>query len=251
MKAFLLSAGLGTRLAPLTDTIPKCLLPINGQPLLQYWLDHVKGTGIEKVLINTHKHYDQIESYCKTWTSLPEIILTREQELLGTAGTLYTNKSFVDGEEDFFLLYADNITTNVSLSSIYEYHKKKNDSIFTTFAYPTNIPEQKGIFTIDSNNKVKHFIEKPKNMNGLFGLANSGIGVLNCEIFDYINNLTFDMGYDIMPRLINKMYIKLLETNQKIIDIGTLEDYKLVLKEWGKYDSSSNTITGEFSGRGV
>ncbi len=250
MKAFLLSAGLGTRLSPLTDTTPKCLLPINGRPLLQYWLDHMKRSGVEKVLINTHKHHDQIESYCKTWTSLPDIILTREEKLLGTAGTLYANKSFVDGEEDFFLLYADNIT-NVSLSSIYEYHKNKKNSIFTTFAYPTNIPEQKGIFTIDSNNKVKHFIEKPKNMNGLFGLANSGVGVLNCKIFDYINNLTFDIGYDIMPRLINKMYVKLLETNQKIIDIGTPEDYKLIQKEWSEYDNSPNTITSKFSGRGI
>jgi len=72
MKAFLLSAGLGTRLRPLTNDIPKCLLPIGGKSLLQIWLEHLCRHGIDEVLINTHWHHEKVEEFIPTpeeWTS--------------------------------------------------------------------------------------------------------------------------------------------------------------------------------------
>ena len=63
MRAILLAAGLGTRLRPITDTIPKCLVPINGKPLIDYWLEQLTKAGIEKFLINTHYLHEQVESY--------------------------------------------------------------------------------------------------------------------------------------------------------------------------------------------
>ena len=65
MKAFLLSAGLGTRLRPLTDKTPKCLLPINGKPLLQIWLELLSRNGVDQVLINTHCHHEKVEDFVK------------------------------------------------------------------------------------------------------------------------------------------------------------------------------------------
>ena len=63
MKAVLLIAGLGTRLRPLTDTVPKCLLPINGKPLLGIWFDKLVAAGVSDVLVNTHWLADQVTDY--------------------------------------------------------------------------------------------------------------------------------------------------------------------------------------------
>ena len=65
MKAFLLTAGLGTRLRPLTDNMPKCLLPINGKPLLQIWLELLSRNGVDQVLINTHWHHEKVEAFAE------------------------------------------------------------------------------------------------------------------------------------------------------------------------------------------
>jgi NDP-sugar pyrophosphorylase family protein len=65
LKAFLLSAGLGTRLRPLTDEMPKCLLPICGQPLLEIWLELLGLDGVSEVLVNTHWHYEKVEAFVK------------------------------------------------------------------------------------------------------------------------------------------------------------------------------------------
>jgi len=85
MRAILLSAGYGTRLAPLTDKIPKCLAPIKGQPLLGYWLDLLLPLHIEKVLINTHYLPQMVESYVKTHKYAALITTVFEKTLLGTA----------------------------------------------------------------------------------------------------------------------------------------------------------------------
>ena len=63
MKAILLAAGLGTRLKPLTNTIPKCLVPISGRPLLSYWLEKLANLGINEILINVHYLAEQVENY--------------------------------------------------------------------------------------------------------------------------------------------------------------------------------------------
>ena len=65
MKAILLAAGFGTRLRPLTNNIPKCLVPIKGKPLLEIWLDKLSDVGVKDFLINTHYLYDKVESFIK------------------------------------------------------------------------------------------------------------------------------------------------------------------------------------------
>ena len=69
VKAFLLVAGHGDRLRPLTDTTPKCLLPINGKPLLEIWLEHLERSGVEEVLINTHWLHEKVEDYVNNWSA--------------------------------------------------------------------------------------------------------------------------------------------------------------------------------------
>jgi len=113
LKAFLLVAGLGKRLRPLTNDIPKCLIPIGGKPLLQIWLDHLCKHGINEVLINTHWHHEKMEKFISTdyadfsdykepknkRKGSPKVHLFYESDLLGSAGTLLANRSWVaDGQ---------------------------------------------------------------------------------------------------------------------------------------------------------
>src|SRR5436305_6268968 len=105
MKAFLLAAGNGTRLRPLTNNVPKCLLPIQGVPLLKIWLNNCKAAGITDVLVNTHAHTDSIRQFAAQQKSEVRIRIAEEPELLGSAGTVGTNRKFVSGEEHFFILY--------------------------------------------------------------------------------------------------------------------------------------------------
>jgi mannose-1-phosphate guanylyltransferase len=112
LKAFLLVAGRGERLRPLTDTVPKCLLPINGTPLLQIWLEHLQKTGVNEVLINTHWLHDQVHDFVNHWSASQRkinIILFHEPDLLGSAGTILANRQWA-GHGPFFVIYGDILT---------------------------------------------------------------------------------------------------------------------------------------------
>ena len=91
-KALLLAGGMGTRLKPLTDSIPKCLVPIGGKPLLAYWLESLSKAGVERILINTHYLSEQVIAFCKQSQYSQLLDLVHESALLGTAGTIRANR---------------------------------------------------------------------------------------------------------------------------------------------------------------
>ena len=125
MKAFILAAGQGTRLRPLTNSVPKCLLPIQGIPLLEIWLNHCKAAGITDVLVNAHAHAEAVKEFAATLKSGVKVSVAEEPELLGSAGTLAENRAFVAGSEAFFVLYGD-VLTNVDLRRMLAFHQQKN-----------------------------------------------------------------------------------------------------------------------------
>ena len=106
MKAILLAAGFGTRLRPLTNNIPKCLVPINGKPLLEIWLDKLTNIGIKEFLINTHYLSEKVVDFINQSRYKNNCKVVYEKKLLGTAGTLLSNLSFIENE--CILIHADN-----------------------------------------------------------------------------------------------------------------------------------------------
>jgi mannose-1-phosphate guanylyltransferase len=119
LKAILLSAGVGTRLKPITDTIPKCLVRINGIPLMQIWIDLLINGGISKILINTHYLPNQVRDFIEQSKYRNKIELVHEGALLGTAGTLLANTSFFNNEP-LLVAHADNLSLfNVLILSIF------------------------------------------------------------------------------------------------------------------------------------
>jgi mannose-1-phosphate guanylyltransferase len=228
MRAFLLAAGLGTRLRPITDELPKCLIPIHGKPLLIHWLDLLEKEDVSDVLVNTHHLADKVEEAVSRRRWNLRIKLSREPRLLGSAGTILKNLTFIEDEQNFFILYADNLT-DVSLKPLRDLHSSV-DSLFTTYVYETDIPRQKGIFVVDeSTGKVLDFEEKPINPKS--NLANAGIGIASREILKYLpDKIPSDLGFDVMPSIVSRMYA--VKALGYIRDIGTKADYEEAQHEW-------------------
>lgn len=102
MKAILLAAGVGSRLRPLTDHTPKCLVPVGGRPLLAIWFDALVRHGVTEVLLNTHHLADRVGEFVATHTPRGlRVTLFHEPVLLGSAGTVKANRDFVAGEASF------------------------------------------------------------------------------------------------------------------------------------------------------
>ena len=103
MKAILLAAGIGSRLRPLTDTVPKCMLPIGGKPLLDIWLDSLVVAGVDQVLVNVHHLPDVILPHLEARSYPPDVTVAYEPTLLGSAGTLLAHKEWLAVEDCFII----------------------------------------------------------------------------------------------------------------------------------------------------
>lgn len=218
MKAFLLAAGLGTRLQPITNTLPKCLVPVAGKPMLFYWFNLFRKYGITEVLINLNHFPEQVKEYIQNNNFDINVTLVYEEYLLGSYGTLLQNQKFVEKEEDFFIFYADTLT-NINLYEMMDIHKK-SFKLFTIGLFRTKNPTSCGIVTLDSSGSVVDFEEKPVTPKS--NLANAGIYIMNTKLFDKIQvdyKKTLDIGFDFLPKLINQM--QGFEIKDFVIDMGT------------------------------
>ncbi|MBI5590520.1 MAG: nucleotidyltransferase family protein [Deltaproteobacteria bacterium] len=243
MKAFLLAAGRGTRLRPYTDTIPKCLIPIQGKPLLGIWLDHLRLQGVREVLINTHHHAHQVEAFVRGYSHCREIriVLSNEPELLGSAGTIRHCRDFVDNEDDFMIFYADNLT-NVNLKRFAKFHHncRRKNGILTMGLFHAPNPSACGIAELDADQKILAFTEKPENPKS--DLANAGIYMASREIFECFPEAppkpgsVLDFGLHVLPLLAGRMYGYPIA--EYLRDVGTIESYQQALTEWPVYTDS-------------
>lgn len=224
MRALLLAAGYGTRLRPLTDTIPKCLVPINGEPLLGIWLKILFDGGISEVTINTHYLESHVTSYVNESKYKKKVNLVNEPVLLGTAGTLIENLGFYQGG-DGLLIHADNYC-DINLKALISAHKKRPiNCVLTMVTFRTDSPSTCGIVETDENNVITAFHEKVESPPG--NLANGAIYILSKEFISEIRTLpdgASDFSIDILPKYIGRMFS--YETNGYIIDIGTPDSYK-------------------------
>ena len=233
MKAVLLAAGLGTRLRPITNSIPKCLVPINGRPLLAWWLDLLEKHGVQELLINLHYLPQHVEEFVQRYGGSIQITLVREENLLGSGGTLYHNRGFVEGSTQFLVLYADNLT-DVNLSTLVQFNTQ-SPSPLTVGLFHTENPSRCGIAELDRQGMIKSFIEKPKNPRS--SLASAGVFVARPELFKYFrpDSYPYDFGRSVMPELIGKMNGVLIDGYLR--DIGTLESLAKAEGEWKQRQS--------------
>jgi mannose-1-phosphate guanylyltransferase len=221
MKAILLAAGLGTRLRPVTDTIPKCLIPIQGRPLLDYWLQLLFEQGIEEVLINTHYLPEQIHDYVSKnkWTD--KITLVHEEKLYGTGGTILNNSSFFD-DEPILVAHADNLTIFNVQDFAQKFNTRPTDVDITMMTFMTDTPTTCGIVELDQNSIVQKFHEKVDNPPG--NMANAAIYIFSPEVIHFMRSLnqsTIDISTEIIPKFLGRM--NTFQNNLYLRDIGSIK----------------------------
>lgn len=203
-RALLLAGGLGSRLRPLTETTPKCLVTIGDKALLGYWIDTLLDAGITEATINTHHLPVPVREYIKQVKQDKGFSLfeSYEPELLGSAGTVTNNPKLADGVDCVVLIYADNLS-DVSLKRLIEFHQAHDDPI-TMLLFHAENPKACGIATLDQDQRIIDFVEKPEQPES--DLANAGIYVIDAATYQEIADLElFDFGHDVLPQYTGKM----------------------------------------------
>lgn len=229
MRALLLAAGLGTRLRPLTNNVPKCLVPINGKPLLHYWLKMLTEGGISNVLVNLHYLPDKVRDFVldSEYTSFATMVY--EERLLGTGGTLLKNRTFF-ADEPCMLIHAD-VLSLFDVSAFVRSHQQRpagTDITMMTFVTPT--PESCGIVKLDAQGIVRAFFEKVKQPPG--NLASGGVFILEPSVLDFVASLAkeeIDFSAEVLPHYVGRIFTFHNSTYHR--DIGTLESLRLAQEE--------------------
>jgi mannose-1-phosphate guanylyltransferase len=226
MRALLLAAGYGTRLKPLTDTIPKCMVPIKGQPLLDIWLQRLSKFGIGPFLINTHYLARQVEDFIEATPYREKVKIVNEKRLKGTAGTIIENINFFQGE-DSLLIHADNYCMADFRAFQQAHSNRPSDCLITMMTFRTDDPSSCGIVEIDKRGVVIAFYEKVEKPPS--NLANGAVYILSAEMLRKLQTELFDardFSTEVLNKIVGRIYT--YETKQIFVDIGTPERYRKI-----------------------
>ncbi|MEJ6473058.1 nucleotidyltransferase family protein [Pseudoalteromonas piscicida] len=228
MKAIILAAGLGTRLRPITNSIPKCLVPINGVPLLQLWLDKLVKLGVEEILINTHYFSEKVEDFVACYKYREIITLVNESTLLGTGGTLITNSEYWQGSTTL-VLHADNYCEDDLTGLLKAHHERPSNCDATLLLFETNTPENCGVVQLSNTGVVEKFYEKVPNPP--CNLASGALFVFSENVYEkylsqFNSNHFYEISVDFVPLFINHIFT--YKTPHTYVDIGTPYAYEQV-----------------------
>lgn len=227
MKAFLLAGGLGTRLRPLTDDVPKCMLPIGGRPMLEIWLQALADAGADEVLVNLHYLPNVVTAYLAERQGPPRVRTFFEPELLGSAGTLLANREWVL-EEDFFLVcYADNLTDFYLAELVTA--QRKGGFLSTWAVFHAEDPKACGIVELDDDGRVTGFVEKPAQP--VSDLANAGLYAFDPAVLDLVSSPPpCDIGFHLLPQLVGRS--QAVAVPGYFRDIGNPASYYQAQQDW-------------------
>ena len=188
-----------------------------------------EGVNGYSLLVNRDGKQDELEDERITNQQITnnsvKVRLFYEHELLGSAGTLWANREWVGDGEAFFILYGDNLT-NVDLGKMWGFHES-HGLPFTLGVFKAERPEACGIAEVDGDGVVTGFVEKPEEPKS--DLAAAGVYVADWRIFDYYpddaeTRRPLDLGLDVIPRLVGRMKVYLIE--EFLMDIGTADSYE-------------------------
>ncbi len=226
MKAMIMAAGVGSRLMPLTATMPKPMVPILGKPVMEYGVQLLKQHGVTEIIANLHYLPEVIRSYFGTGQAFGvEMSYSFEEILMGTAGGVKNNQSFL--ETDTFVILSGDALTDIDLTAMYEYHKSKG-ALATIALKSVEDVSKFGVVIQDREGRITAFQEKPRPEEALSNLANTGIYIFEPEIFELIPADTFyDFGKQLFPLLVEKgLPFYGWETEGYWSDIGSFDTYK-------------------------
>ncbi|MGF1478772.1 MAG: sugar phosphate nucleotidyltransferase [Cyanophyceae cyanobacterium] len=238
MKAMILAAGRGTRVRPITYTIPKPLIPILQKPVMEFLLELLRKHGFDQVMVNVSHLAKEIESYFRDGQrfgvhigySFEGRIIDGKLvgEALGSAGGLKRIQDFNPFFDDTFVVLCGDALIDLDLTAAVKWHKQKGAlATIVTKPVPKEAVPSYGVVVTDDEGRIEAFQEKPTVEEALSTEINTGIYIFEPEIIDYIpSNQKYDIGGDLFPKLVEKgAPFYAVSMDFEWVDIGKVPDY--------------------------
>lgn len=221
MQALILAGGLGTRLRPLTDKIPKPLLPVNNQPFLFHLVKFLKNQGIREFILATGYKEEMIENYFGSGKKLGlKIIYSRETTPLDTGGAIKQAEDLIK-DKNILILNGDSFF-ELNINKMLEFHQKINQPITMAVAEIKD-PSRSGQIKINSNNIIAEFKEKGQEKEKSY--INAGVYIFQKDVLkDFPKSKKISLEKEIFPQFLGK--ISAFKTQGYFIDIGIKQDYE-------------------------
>lgn len=225
MKALFLAGGMGTRLRPLTDKLPKPMVPIMNKPLLERTMLNLIKCGITEVVISTCYQPEYIKEYFGDGSKLNlKIEYIVEEHPMGTGGAIKMAQAFLN---ETFIVYNSDILSDIDLNKMIEYHKASK-SAATIAVTQVQDPSMYGVIEYDSDGYAVSFKEKPKQGETFSKSINAGIYIFEPSIFqEIVSDRAVSIEREIFPQMLREdKKIGIYQSGSYWIDIGTIEKYK-------------------------
>lgn len=244
MKAMILAAGLGTRLRPLTDNLPKPLLPLEDRPLIEYTLLLLRKYGIMDVIINLHYQGEKIMQALgdgSRWGM--KIRYSEEPRILGTAGGIKKVESLLSGEP--FLVINSDILVEIHLDRLIELHQREKAAATLVLREDPEV-DRWGAVGVDSHNRIRQFLGKPDwTGETLLKKMFAGIHMMDPRVLGYIPGQGFSTIIDVYIEMIQKGEQLVGQTVRDYwIDIGTPERYRQAQEDLKRRRLALPTLEG-------
>lgn len=219
VNALLLAAGEGQRLKPLTKFWPKSLMPVHGIPLMEYWLSDLFRCGIDPIFVNTCYLAEVVEEYLARDRFKHKVHILREQNLLGTGGTILKLSDHLL-DRPTIVIHADN-WCGFKLDKMIAHHMSERPPhcLITMMTFETETPSTCGIVELDKNNVVQAFHEKISNPPG--NTANAAVYLIEPDVIFWMKaHGAQDFSIDVLPNFLGK--ISTIHNNSFHRDIGNI-----------------------------
>ncbi|ADR35307.1 Nucleotidyl transferase (plasmid) [Sulfuricurvum kujiense DSM 16994] len=246
MKAVVMAGGFGTRIQPLTNSIPKPMLPIMNRPMMEHTIVSLRNLGIKEFIILLYFKPEVIKDYFQDGSKWGiNITYVIPDDDYGTAGAVKKAQEYI-GDENFIIISGD-LVTDFDFQKIFDYHKEKKSKLTITLTSVEN-PLEFGVVIANEEGEIEKFLEKPSWGEVFSDTINTGIYVIEPEILDYIpKNKNFDFAKDLFPLLMRKG-IDLMAGHAQGYwrDVGNPESYRDVYE-----DILSGKIKFELGGEAI
>jgi NDP-sugar pyrophosphorylase family protein len=224
MKAMVLAAGLGDRMGPVTDQVPKPLLPIANRPVMAYILEHLARHGFTQVIANLHYRGQQIQDFFGDGSDFGiDLTYTHEDRLWGIAGGVRRCRDFF-GDDTFLVIGADDLT-DMDLSKFLALHRSRG-AVASIGLAEVEETSQFGIVVTDADGRIERFVEKPQG-EAPSNTANTQIYLFEPAVFDFIPpDRKHDFGFQTFPAMVDaRVPFYGFRLSGYWRDIGGIRDY--------------------------
>lgn len=230
--ALILAGGKGVRMKPLTEELPKSLLPVQQKPILEYQIELLRAAEIRNILILIGHLGEKIQYHFGDGSRYGVRIRYIEQKSgeIGTGHALHLAQNHLS--ETFLLLYGD-VLADINLTDFIQHHVSSNSNAtmaLTSMKYPSEY----GVAKLRGE-KIVEFTEKPREKAALSRVISAGIFAFEPQIFSYLTNRT-DLALErhVFPKLASEEKLNGYLFEGQWFDIGTAEIYARAIREWGK-----------------